>query len=678
MRGELDWIVMKCLDKDRSRRYETANGLAQDVERYLADEPVRACPPSAWYRFRKFARRNKRPVIAASVIVLSLVAGIIGTTAGMVWAMRERDDKARALAAETKEREAKEQALVAERQARDKAMDALRAMTDEVIDTQMARGDTLTHENKEFIRKIIKHYEGLANLTADDVESRAIRAEGQFRVGLLLDRLGELKDAEKAYSASLALYKQLAADVPARSFFREGMARNHVNLGNLFKETGRTKEAEESYAAALPFRKQLAAEFPNQPEYRRALAQTHGNLGTLFMVTGRLKEAEAHDRAALDLFKQLVADFPALPELRQELAVVHDNLGQLFNDMGLQKDAAEAHAAGIAIQKQLVADFPTRPEFRRELARSQFNLGRLHRVAGAEKEAESDFAAALAVQKQLAADFPSQPDYRYDLARSHNALGASYLAKGRLREAETAFRAALDLTTRLADDFPTRSLFREEVAANNTNLGCVIEDLGRPKEAEQHYVTAIGLYQKLTADVPDQPDFRNELASALGNLAFFRLRARDFQAAKSGLLECLPHHEAVLKANPREPTYRQFYRNTLLALVQANAGLGDSAAAKQMANKVRDLGWDLPADAYDAACTLSLCIPIVQKNDKASAEERDKQSAIYGDEAMTMLRDAVAKGFKNAAHVKQDKDLDPLRGREDFKKLLAELETNKK
>ena len=59
MRGELDWIVMKALEKDRNRRYETANGLAADIQRYLDDEPVQACPPSAMYRFRKFARRQQ-------------------------------------------------------------------------------------------------------------------------------------------------------------------------------------------------------------------------------------------------------------------------------------------------------------------------------------------------------------------------------------------------------------------------------------------------------------------------------------------------------------------------------------------------------------------------------------------------------------------------------------------
>jgi tetratricopeptide (TPR) repeat protein len=86
VRGELDWIVMKALEKDRSRRYETANGFARDVQRYLADEPVLACPPSAWYRFRKFARRNKgRLAVAAGVfLAVTVIAATIG------WAVRDR------------------------------------------------------------------------------------------------------------------------------------------------------------------------------------------------------------------------------------------------------------------------------------------------------------------------------------------------------------------------------------------------------------------------------------------------------------------------------------------------------------------------------------------------------------------------------------------------------------
>jgi serine/threonine protein kinase/WD40 repeat protein len=88
VRGDLDWIVMKALEKDRARRYEAANSLALDVQRYLASEPVQASPPSAGYRLRKFVRRNKGLVLAASAILLALVVGIIGTTWGMVRATK--------------------------------------------------------------------------------------------------------------------------------------------------------------------------------------------------------------------------------------------------------------------------------------------------------------------------------------------------------------------------------------------------------------------------------------------------------------------------------------------------------------------------------------------------------------------------------------------------------------
>jgi serine/threonine protein kinase/WD40 repeat protein len=96
VRGDLDWIVMKSLEKDRSRRYETANSLALDVQRYLADEPVQASPPSAGYRLRKFVRRNKGMVLAASAVLLALVAGIIGTTWGMLRATEAEADAVQA------------------------------------------------------------------------------------------------------------------------------------------------------------------------------------------------------------------------------------------------------------------------------------------------------------------------------------------------------------------------------------------------------------------------------------------------------------------------------------------------------------------------------------------------------------------------------------------------------
>src|SRR5207253_6307622 len=86
VRGELDWIVMKCLEKDRNRRYETANGLMHDIERHLHDEPVQACPPSPWYRFRKLLRRNKTGLAIAGLVLFCIV--LLG--GGVGWVVRDR------------------------------------------------------------------------------------------------------------------------------------------------------------------------------------------------------------------------------------------------------------------------------------------------------------------------------------------------------------------------------------------------------------------------------------------------------------------------------------------------------------------------------------------------------------------------------------------------------------
>jgi len=90
IRGELDWIVMKALEKDRNRRYETAYHLAADIERYLHNEPVEACPVSPIYRFRKFAHRHKLGVAAGFAVATAVLVGIAGTTGGMIWALHER------------------------------------------------------------------------------------------------------------------------------------------------------------------------------------------------------------------------------------------------------------------------------------------------------------------------------------------------------------------------------------------------------------------------------------------------------------------------------------------------------------------------------------------------------------------------------------------------------------
>jgi tetratricopeptide (TPR) repeat protein len=297
-----------------------------------------------------------------------------------------------------------------------------------------------------------------------------------------------------------------------------------------------------------------------------------------------------------------------------------------------------------------------------------------HRL-GELQQAEAAYGEALALRKQLAADFPSRPEFRQELARSHNNLGNLLSATGRLKEAEAAYGEALALRKQLAADFPSRPEFRQELARSHNDLGLLLNDTGRLKEAEAAYGEALALQKQLAADFPNQPDLRIDLAGTCVNLAILCNQRRAFQAAQAYLDEARPHHQAALKANPRHPDYRQFYRNNLGVLTSANAGLLDQAGAVRAAEAIRDLGWDPPGNAYIAARDLTLCIHIVEKHEQLDAEKRQAAVQFYGDQAVALLRDAVAKGFRDAARMKKDPDLAPLRPRADFQKLLAELES---
>src|SRR5439155_1487968 len=143
------------------------------------------------------------------------------------------------------------------------------------------------------------------------------------------------------------------------------------------------------------------------------------------------------------------------------------------------------------------------------------------------------------------------------------------------------------------------------------------------------------------------------LAGTCGNLASLHQQLGNWSAAKRLLLEGRPHHLAALKANPRHPTYRQFYRNHLSVLTAAHAGLLEQQEAVRTAETCRDLGWDPPADAYDAACFLSQCVPIVARHDKLDDGRRKEAAQFYGDAAMKLLREAVSKGYKDVAHMKK-------------------------
>jgi serine/threonine-protein kinase len=550
----LEAVCLKAMALRPVDRYRSARVLADEVEHWLADEPVAAYRERWLPRLARWGRRH-RPLVAAALALL--LTAVVALAAGVVVVNRERE------AAEA---------------ARQRTRTALDEMPSQVIEDWLSRQATLEPAQREFLQMALALYEGFA---AESGQTEAIRrgvAGAHLRVGTIREKLGQHQEAEMAFVRARELYTRLVAEFPAVPRYRLELARCHHNLALLLGKTSRPEEAERAFGDALAIREPLAAEYPTVAQYRLELANTHNDLGNLLGDMGRMKEVEQAYRNALDLYQPLAAEFPAVRLYRQKLANIHDNLGVLLD-----------------------------------------NTGRT-------KEAEGAYADALDLQKRLAADFPKVPQYRQELANTHNNLGNLLTAMGRAREAEGAYADALDLQNRLAADFPK------------------------------------------------VPDYRNELAGTLGNRAALANDRHDFGAARRELEEALPHHHAALQVSPRNPYYRQYYQNNLVTLIASCVGLQDRAAALQAAKTLRDLGWDPAGNAYNAACGLARYISVIEQDSRADAGRRRQQAQFFGDQALAMLRTAVAKGYKDVAQLKEDKDLDPLRGRDEFRKLLTDLE----
>ena len=268
--GDLDWIVMKSLEKERSRRYETANSFAADVQHYLAYEPVSAGPPSTAYYLSKLIRRHRGPVIAISLVILSLVAGIIGTSIGLTRAMTA---ESKAIESEGQARKSESKAIESEAQ----MLENFRESTDDTIRLLIAGKQEVGPKEREYLERTLKRWQTFADKPPDDERGRVYRAEGHQRIGGVWEALGKNKEATAAYEEALRIRRELCERFPTDIDFLMDLAVTHDSLGRACSFEDQTRAIAE-YKAARPVYAQLIRQQPQQTKYRQLLAKNHAEV----------------------------------------------------------------------------------------------------------------------------------------------------------------------------------------------------------------------------------------------------------------------------------------------------------------------------------------------------------------------------------------------------------------
>jgi serine/threonine protein kinase/uncharacterized protein HemY len=318
--GDLDWIVMKALEKDRSRRYETAAALAEDVQRYLRDEPVEARRPSRTYRIEKFIRRNKTAVFACLAGVAALVIGIV-----MLLVTNSRIRQASA---------AKDAALATARQAVDQML--VRVGDETLGDVPLAQP-----LRRALYEDAIKFYEGFVAQAEGNPALREELARVLSRLATIQSDLGRYDEARRAMERSLELCERLVAATPSEFSYQQRLATTESSFGFLLKNDPSpfaAREYEAHYRRAVELYSNLERDWPDR---RQDSARCYAILADTAKRRHDDAEAQRYWRQAIDKSERYLAQWPSDDAARVQLSWLCQALGDSLVT-SRQDSAAEA------------------------------------------------------------------------------------------------------------------------------------------------------------------------------------------------------------------------------------------------------------------------------------------------------------------------------------------------
>ncbi len=488
LRGDLDWVTMKALEKDRDRRYASASSLADDVRHYLSNEPVSVGPPSRRYRTRKFVRRHRTGVLAGALVLVTVLLGIAGTTIGMVRAVRA--EKRARLEAESS-----------------RQVSSFLVGMFEAADPDHARGRTITaREILDSGTERIDRELGAQPLTQarllstigsvyrklglyEEAEPELLRATGIQRTtsgvppqdkAASLGELAGLYIAQARYAdAERTLHEALPLVDKANHDGRLLLAGGLSDLGSVYRRQGRYAEAEPLYRQALDIR--ITELGPRSAE----VAASDNSLGLLAWNQGRFAEAERFYMEALSIWEEV--NGPDDTQVAKGL----NNLGLLYHHQKRYAEAQSMYRRAVGIYERILGpEHPNTATAINNLALVVHEQGNLH-------EAEPLYLRALSIREKALG--PAHPD----VAQTLNNLANLRRDQRRWAQARRDYERALAIRT------AALGAEHSDVGWTLRDLGRMLREQGQAREADDYFHRALAIFKASLG--PDHPDLAEVL-----------------------------------------------------------------------------------------------------------------------------------------------------------------------
>jgi eukaryotic-like serine/threonine-protein kinase len=621
----LQSICLKAMALRPEERYKSPLALAEDVEHWLADEPISAHRDTVLEKLGRWMRRHKTLVRIGGIALLAIALISLLAAALINNARREAidlADKNRRLA--DRESLARRHAVERLKEARD-AVDLWMTGASEALkftpNAQAAR--------RQILLKAAEDYENFVNQDETDFTLKLERGRTYLRLGDVRKMLEEAEEAEKAYRTGEKLLAELEKSRPDSVEASLELANCHTKLGVLSSSASKFDQAERFYDRARFRLRPLMQQHPDDTQLTDALGSLLFNYGVLLLQRAKLQDAEYALREAAATFEKLLRGNPKVARYRSGLAAAHDSLGRTFLKSGRYEDAAAAFSQAIRCSDNLLMQDAENPDHLENRAELHISQAEAFRALGKFGEESDAYRIAIEAYGKLAATWPDVPGYAEGLGLARSDHGLVLLNLGRAASAEKEIREARIIFDRLVAEYPSIYRYRHYRAFTSDVLCQALSDLGQFDEALVLIEAAKEGYRQTARTNPEFAEMSEcrELSAItcthagqlLAKLGRYEESGKEFLSAIEGL-------ESLMQRHPDDPSYRRDAAFAFQSFGLMHWKNGKSEEARAAFERAMKLWRELTSSAgesesfYRFAWFLVMC-PDVQLRDAGRALE---------------------------------------------------------
>jgi len=504
---DLETICLKCLQKERFRRYGSCQELSEELGRYLRGEPIHARPISQVARFWRLCKRNPLTSSAIAFAVVALIASSIFTTAAYF----------RATAALAKEE-------ISFREA-NQAVDEFLTSVGESKLAKLPGGQPI---QKELLDKALVYNERFLEQRANDPRVANEAARSHFRVGKILTTLGQYDNALNPLTKAKEMQERLLTQKPRDEERLKALGDTLTQLGQIWTRKQDYKAASGDFDEAVQIRDRLVSKFPENAEYQRGLANAHMNAG---MLAFNMAQIQADDKVFDALIASARDHFQKMQDIRQQLLA--------------RNDLAEK------LQQNVKRDF----------AKGEYNLGHLTRDGDQLNEAIKHYqAAASALEEVLEVD-PIDLENQSLLATCRRLVGDLLKKTGHVAEGRQSYERALQRLATLVLQNPDVPEYQSLQAGLLLNLFLLEKEHGEAEAARAALESARKKCEALTKKYPSVAVYQRDLAISLRELAIEKDAVKETEA-KQDLEEAIRILTDLADAHPNQSEYARLLKDT--------------------------------------------------------------------------------------------------------------------